>query len=209
MERPEKIDPSTYIMPYINSCYDNSLFCDLIITSADKKCVACHKIVLCSLSKKLHDICTDDDQIGSETYLHLQDFPHKDVKDTIDKIYANTMQEEVEFENSEVLTVLGIQGTCNKQRVKKEKPDLPTNDVSDGLDMGDFVKSELACDLMDEGEDWDENYDEFSTNQQLESLDVIEYHDYGGTRHEFWEENFVKVILKVSSFIQELCLVSF
>ena len=202
MEWSRTIDPSTFIAPYINSCYNDSIFCDLIVTCAENKSVLCHKLVLCSLSKKLLSICTDVDQLGNPTSLHLEDVSYKAVKDTIDKIYANTLREEVEFENNEVLTVLGIQGTCYKQRVKKEKPDLPTIDVSDGLDMGDFVKSELACDLMDEEEEeCGENYEEFSTNQQLESLNVIEYHDYTGTRHEYWEEHFVKVILKVSSFI--------
>ena len=205
MECPGKVHPSTFIAPYISSCYNGSLFCDLVVICAENKSVSCHKIVLCSLSKKLLSICTDDDQVGNLTYLHLQDFSYKDVKDTIDMIYANIGKKKVKIDKNEVISVLGIEDTLTKPQVKKEISDYPLKDdfQPEGVDMGDFVKSELICDFGEE-ENWDVNHKRSSFSQQLESLNVIKYHDYTSTRHEFWEEHYVKVILKVSKILVNL-----
>ena len=33
--------------------------------------------------------------------------------------------------------------------------------------------------------------------KKVDSLDITEYNDYTGTRQEFWEEHYVKVLLRV------------
>ena len=205
MECLGKVHSSTFISPYIRSCYNDSLFCDLIVICEENKSVSCHKIVLCSLSKKLLSICTDDDQVGSLTYLHLQDFSYKDVKETIDMIYANIGKKKVKIDMNEVISVLGIEDALTQPKVKKEIYDYPLKDdfQRDGVDMGDFVKSELICDFVDEDK-LDGNHISSSFYQHLESLNVIKYHDYTSTRHEFWEEHYVKVILKVSKILVNL-----
>ena len=190
------IDPSTFIAPYINSCYNDSIFCDLIVTCAENKSVLCHKLVLCSLSKKLLSICTDVDQLGNLTSLHIEDVSYKDVKDTIDQIYANMGREEVELDKNGVTSMLGIEGTYKRQQLKRENHDCQIDDDfrHEGLDLEDFVKSELTFDSAE----YEELDGKPSLLQQLESLHVVAYHDYTGTRQEFWDEYFVKLVLQVS-----------
>ena len=143
-------------------------------------------------------MCREEDQKGCLTYLHLQDFSYEKVKDTIDGIYSNLCKKEVEIDNSEVVSVLGIEGKLIKPWVKKEscanpmKIDLQT----EGVEVGDFIKPKMMCDDSEE-EGCDENI-EGSSSQSLESLNAIKYHDYTGTRSEFWEEHFVKEMLEVS-----------
>ena len=36
------------------------------------------------------------------------------------------------------------------------------------------------------------------TSKDLDSLNIIEYNEYTGTRQEFWEEHYVNVLLRVS-----------
>ena len=213
MEHLGQVNPSAFIGPYITSSYNSSLFCDLIVICAENRNVSCHKLVLCSLSKTLLSICNDKDQSGNLTYLHLPDFSHKEVKDTLDIIYANMGKKKVEIDKTEVLSVLGIESTLTKPQVinpslkrkaemKEETHDYGEKDdfLSEGVDLGDFIKSEMECDFMEE-EEFDGNCMTSSFSQQFESLNVIKYHDYTATRHEFWEEHYVKVILKVSTFI--------
>ena len=199
MDCPAIVDLSAFIAPYIKSCYNDSLFCDLIVVCAEDKCVSCHKIVLCSLSEKLLSLCKDEDQVGNLTYLHLQDFSHKDVKDTVDMIYASIGKKKVKIDKNEVINVLGIEDALRKPKFKQETHDLPGKDdfQAEGVDMGDFVKSELTCDITEE-EELDGSDERKSFTQQLESLNIIRYHDYTSSRLEFWEEHYVKVILKVS-----------
>ena len=37
------------------------------------------------------------------------------------------------------------------------------------------------------------------TSDDLDSLNIIEYNEYTGTRQEFWEEDYVNVLLRVST----------
>ena len=144
-------------------------------------------------------MCRDEDQKECVTNLYMQDFSYEEVKDTIDSIYSNLCKKEVEIDNSEVVSVLGIEGKLIKPRVKKEssanpmKIDLKT----EGIDVEDFIKSEMTYSDHSEEEGCDENI-EGSSSQSLESLNVIKYHDYTGTRREFWEEHFVKEMLEAS-----------
>ena len=116
-------------------------------------------------------------------------------------IYANIGKKKVRIDKNEVISVLGIEDTLTQPKVKKEIYDYAQKDdfQPEGVDMGDFVKSELICDFVEEK--LDENHKKSSFSQQLESLNVIKYNDYTSTRHEFWEEHYVKVILKVSKIL--------
>ena len=210
MECPGKVNPSTFIVSYIDSCYNGSLFCDLIVICADNRSVSCHKLVMCSLSKKLLSICTDEDQSGDLTYLHLPDFSHKEVKDTLDMIYSNIGRKKVEIVQNEVLSVLGIESTLTKPQclspsrkaeVKEETTSLAKRNESEELSLINFIKPEVDCVLMEEEESVDKCR-KSSISHQLESLNITKYHDYPATRSEFWEEHFVKVILKVSKLIE-------
>ena len=120
-------------------------------------------------------------------------------------IYANIGKKKVKIDMNEVISVLGIEDALTQPKVKKEISDYSLKDdfQPEGVDMGDFVKSELICDFGEE-EKWDGNHKRSSFSQQLESLNVIKYHDYTSTRHEFWEEHYVKVILKVSKILVNL-----
>ena len=44
-----------------------------------------------------------------------------------------------------------------------------------------------------------EDDDAHVTSYDLDSLNIIEYNEYTGTRQEFWEENYVNCLLRVSS----------
>ena len=210
MECPGKVDPSTLIAQYINLCYNDSLFCDLIVICAENRTVSCHKLVMCSLSKKLLSICTDEDQSGNLTYIHLPDFSHMEVKDTLDVIYSNIGKKKVEIVQNEVLSVFGIESTSPKPQfmspsrnaeVKQETTSCAKQNESEGLSLIDFIKPEVDSVLMEE-EEWVDNCRTSSFSQQLESLNITKYHEYIATRREFWEEHFVKVILKASKFIE-------
>ena len=137
--------------------------------------------------------------------LHLEDVSYKAVKDTIDKIYANMGREEVELDKNGVTSMLGIEGTSKRQQLKRENHDCQIDDEfrGEGLDLQDFVKSELTLDSVE----YDEELDgKSSLLQQLESLHVVAYNDYTGTRQEFWDEYFVKVVLEVSFLKLKLIL---
>ena len=210
MECPGKVNPSTFIVSYIDSCYNGSLFCDLIVICADNRSVSCHKLVMCSLSKKLLSICTDEDQSGDLTYLHLPDFSHKEVKDALDMIYSNIGKKMVEIVQNDVLSVLAIESTpakpqckspSRKAEVKEETTINAKENESEGLSLIDFIKPEVDCVLREEEESVD-NCRTSSFSKQLDSLNITKYHDYPATRHEFWEEHFVKIILKVSTLIE-------
>ena len=114
-------------------------------------------------------------------------------------VYANIGKKKVKIDKNEVISVLGIEDTLTKPQVKKEISDYPLKDdfQPEGVDMGDFVKSELTCDIPQK-EELGGHDKRKSFTQQLESLDIIRYHDYTSSRLEFWEEHYVKVILKVS-----------
>ena len=214
MEHRNKVNPAKLIAPYINSCYGESLYCDLYLVCAQNRVIPCHKLVLCSLSKKLLSICRDEDQAGDKTYIHLPDVSHSEVKETVDEIYASIGKKAVEFQKTEVISVLGIESTLTKPQcanagndaeVKEETQDYGVKDdfQSEGLNLGDFIKTEEDCDLTEEEEVV--GYRKTSSlSQQLESLNVIRYNDYTATRHEFWEEQYVRVILKVSKLINDL-----
>ena len=40
------------------------------------------------------------------------------------------------------------------------------------------------------------------TSHDLDSLNIIEYNEYSGTRQEFWEEHYVNVLLRVSTHMK-------
>ena len=205
MEGSFKVDPATFIAPYVTSCYNDSLFSDLILVCEENKVVSCHKVVLCSLSEKLLSICNDFDQVGDIVYVHLPDFSHKEVKETLDEIYASVGKKEVEIKTTNVISVLGIESATpllEKAEVKTESHDdyfdadnFPTEDMG----MRDMMKAEVEYSLTDdEGKiGHGGNINTKSSSTGLESLDVTKYHDYTGTRQEFWKEKNVKVLLKV------------
>ena len=215
MEHRNRVNQSRFIAPkviapYIISCYSESLYCDLVLVCAKNRVVSCHKLVLCSLSNKLLSMCRDGDQSGEITYLHLPDFTHKAVKETVDEIYASIGKKGVEIEKTEVISVLGIESTLTKPQliipsltskaeVKEESRDYAENAdfQSEEVELGDMIKAEENFDYIEEDE-FDGNGHPSTFSKSLESLNVIKYNDYTATRREFWEEDSVQVILKVS-----------
>ena len=204
MESSYKVDPATFIAPYVTSCYNDSLFCDLIIVCEENKVVSCHKVVLCSLSKKLLSICNDFDQAGDIAYVHLPDFSHKEVKETLDEIYACVGKKKVEIKSTNVISVLGIESATLKVPPLLRKAVVKTESQDDYFDddnfptedMTDMIKAEVE--FQEDEDESNGNFNTRSSSTALESLDITKYHDYTGTRQEFWNEHNVKVLLKVS-----------
>ena len=112
------IKPSTFIAPYIVACYDDSLFCDLKFICAGNRSVTCHKMVLCSLSKKLLEICEEGEEAGETSYIQLPDFSHEDVRATVDEVYASILKNEVEIQKTDVMSVLGIEANVELLKIQ-------------------------------------------------------------------------------------------
>ena len=206
MESSYKVDPATFIAPFVTSCYNDSLFCDLIIVCEENKVVSCHKVVLCSLSKKLLSICNDFDQAGDIVYVHLPDFSHKEVKETLNEIYASVGKKEVKIKSTDVISVLGIESATlklppvlGKAVVKTESHDDYFDDDNFSTeDMTDVIKAKVEYSLQEDEDEANVNFNTRSSSSILESLDITTFHNYTGTRQDFWNEQNVKVLLKVS-----------
>ena len=190
----DKFDPSTFIAPYIAACYDDSLFCDLVFICAGNRSVFCHKMVLCSLSKKLFKICKEVEEAGETSFIHLPDFSYEAVKSTLDEVYSGILEKEVEILMTDVTFALGIEDAKLKSRLivpslklKTEAKEEAVSDHDDDFEGKYFPEVEMPvrCSPVEDE----------TTN---ESLTVIRYNEYTGTRREFWEEDYVKNIMAVS-----------
>ena len=168
--------------------------------------VSCHKVVLCSLSKKLLSICNDFDQAGDIVYVHLPDFSHKEVKETLNEIYASVGKKEVKIKSTDVISVLGIESATlklppvlGKAVVKTESHDDYFDDDNFSTeDMTDVIKAKVEYSLQEDEDNANVNFNTRSSSSILESLDITTFHNYTGTRQDFWNEQNVKVLLKVS-----------
>ena len=94
---------------HIGLCYKLSRICDLVIVTGDDKAVFCHKLVLCSLSRTLLDICVEEDAGNETTCIYLPDFSFEAVKSLVDTIYDSIGKAFVEVARTELTSVLGIQ----------------------------------------------------------------------------------------------------
>ena len=162
-----KVRKGKQLVEYIQDCYKMSRFCDLIIVASGRKSVHCHKMILCSLSRRLHSICSAEEDDGDITYIHLPEFTYMEVRDFVDKIYESIGRSEVEMERNEVITTLGIECTPLKpglatpsvkveEKYSDEEPeetsiadDFPHSDVDETFEASS-VKNEADGDL---GED--------------------------------------------------------
>ena len=94
---------------HIGSCYKLSKICDLVIVTGDDKAVFCHKLVLCSLSRTLLDICLGEDAGNETTCIYLPDFSYEAVKSLIDTIYESLGKQLLEIPRTELTSLLGIE----------------------------------------------------------------------------------------------------
>ena len=97
------------IASHIGSCYKFSKMCDLVIVTGDDKAVFCHKLVLCSLSKTLLDMCVGDDAGNETTCIYLPDFSYEAVKSLIGAIYDGLGKQVQEIPKTELTSILGIE----------------------------------------------------------------------------------------------------
>ena len=201
MEVLDRVNPSDYVAPYIVACYDDYLFCDLVFICAGNQSVSCHKLVLCSLSKKLLEICKDGEEAGETSYIHLPDFSLEDVKRTLDEVYASILKKKVEIHKTEVISVLGIEDAQPKPPLiiplLTLKTEAKVEELSDyGGDFEGNYYPDVEMDVSDN------NVEEEDTTK--ESLSVVKYNEYHGTRSQYWKEDYVKNTLAVS--IHKICL---
>ena len=152
--RGDKAKTAAILGPYIISCYELSHHCDLILISSDNKLVRCHKLVLCSLSGRLLNICSESNDATDPAIVHLPDFNHEEIRSTLNDIYACLGKtEEVQIPRTGVADALGIEETllCEKggiiKSIKKQPPDEE--------DLEDYFKcpSNLVKIEVDEEED--------------------------------------------------------
>ena len=94
---------------HIGSCYKLSKICDLVIVTGDDKAVFCHKLVLCSLSRTLLDICVGEESGNETTCVYLPDFSYEAVKALVDKIYESMGKQLVEIARTELTAILGVE----------------------------------------------------------------------------------------------------
>lgn len=187
MERSERVKSKTsaFIAPYIVACYDESRFCDLVLVCEGNRTIPCHKIVLCSLSPRLRELCSDAEDAGDVCYIHLPDLPHKVVRNTLDEIYGAVCKDEVEIQKNEVTEVLGVDCKPLGRRpivpsltLKSETKKSKFSDIENilELDHEDFIKSEVEQSLKEEDveDGMDVNYDFGCSPERWNSDDEAE-----------------------------------
>ena len=137
------------IAPYITWCYKSSTFCDLVLIGSGDQKVQCHKMVMCSLSQRLHSLCSAVQDTEDTIFIHLPQFTHQEVKCVVDRIYSALDQGKVEFPIDEVITVLGIQSSP----LKLNRRDEHHSDKDKKVEEGDDID---AAKLEDNGfDDWE------------------------------------------------------